>query len=308
MKRNFKLNLKSNNFFKSFFIVIIIGFLVIGIIIGNLNKKETVKDAKFRILTSFYPLYIMIQNITDNAQNVEVSNMAEKFTGCIHDYTISTTDLKKFEKADIFIENGKNLEDFTEKIINIYPKVEIIESSENITNLIEDEDEINPHVWLSIENYITQIKTITEKLGSMNPENKDLYLKNSEDYIEKLEKLKSDYEFLNNIKDKKAICLNESLEYLLHDASIEVTSIETDHEQSVLSAKFLGNIIDKMKRENIKVIFIDKDDDTKTAKILENETGAKTYVLNSEMSGNGSTDDYINVMKENLEILKNIKY
>lgn len=307
MERNFKLKLKTNIFFKLCFISIIIIFLIIVIVVGNLNRNNNESDDKFRILTSFYPLYIMVQNITSNAQNVEVSNMAEKFTGCIHDYTISTTDLKKFEKADVFIENGKNLEDFTEKIIEIYPEVQIIESSENITNIIKEEDEINPHVWLSIENYITQIKNITEKLGNMNPENKDLYFKNSEDYIEKLEKLKSDYD-LNNTKDKKAICLNESLEYLLHDAAIEVTSIETDHEQSVLSAKVLGNIIDKMNRENIKVIFIDKDDDTKTAKILENETGAKTYVLNSEMSGNNGADDYINVMKENLEILKNIKY
>ncbi len=308
MERNFNLNLKKNNFFKLCFISIIIIFLIILIIVGNLKKNNEEKDDKFRILTSFYPLYIMVQNITNDANNVEVSNMAEKFTGCIHDYTISTTDLKKFEKANVFIENGRNLENFTEKIISIYPKVEIIESSENISNFIEEDDEINPHVWLSIENYIMQIRTITEKLEKMNPENMEVYSKNSNDYIEKLEELKPDYEVINNIKDKKAICLNESLEYLLKDASIEVTSIETDHEQSVLSAKVLGNIIDKMKRENIKVIFIDKDDDTKTAKILENETGARVYVLNSEMNGNGSKDDYINIMKENIEILKNIKY
>ena len=32
--------------------------------------------------------------------------MAEVNGGCLHDYTLSTNDVKKFENADVFIENG----------------------------------------------------------------------------------------------------------------------------------------------------------------------------------------------------------
>lgn len=306
MNHNYKPEVK--NCIKICIVAMIIIILIVGIVIGNLTKKNEKEDNKFKILTSFYPLYIMVQNIANGTENVEVSNMTEKHTGCIHNYTLTTSDLKKFENADVFIENGRNLENFTEKIIDIYPKVNIIESGENITNVIEEDDEQNPHIWLSIENYITQIRVISENLKDLNNENAETYTKNSNDYIEKLEKLKVEYESLQNIKNKKAICLNESLEYLLKDASIEVTSVETDHEQSTLSAKTLGGIIDKIKEENIKVIFIDKDDDDKTARILEKETEAKTYILNSEMNGSGNCDDYINVMRNNLEILRNAKY
>ena len=289
-------------------IVMIILILSIFITIGNLIKKDKKEKTNFQILTSFYPIYIMTTNITEGASGVEVSNMAEHITGCIHDYTLTVADLRKFEDANVFIQNGKKLESFTDKIIELYPNVKIIESGENVDNLIEDEDEINAHIWLSIENYISQINNIANNLSKLNPENAEIYAKNRTEYLEKLNKLKIEYNTIINLQNKKAICLNDSLEYLLNDMKIDVTSIETNHEESVLSAETLRNIINKMKKENIKTIFVDKDDNIKTAQILADETEAKIYTLDSGMSGNGIKEDYINVMEYNLEVLRNIQF
>ncbi len=289
-------------------IVIFILVLLISIAIGNLSNRDKNENTNFKILTSFYPIYIMTTNITDGASGVDVSNMAEHITGCIHDYTLTVADLRKFEDADVFIQNGKELESFTDKIIDLYPNVKIMESGENVDNLIEDEDEINAHIWLSIDNYVSQINSIVSNLSKLNPENKEIYEKNGTQYIEKLNKLKEEYDKIINIKSKKAICLNDSLEYLLNDMQIDVTSIETNHEESVLSAEKLRNIVNKMKDEKIKVIFIDQDDSTKTAQVLSEETGAKVYTLNSAMNGDGTKDDYLRVMEENLKILSNVKF
>ena len=295
--------MKKRNILITFFIVVI---LVILIVLANLLKKEENKNNKFEILTSFYPIYVMTLNITDGAENVEISNMAEHLTGCIHDYTLNTADLRKFENADVFIQNGKGLESFTDKIIELYPDVEIIDSAENVDNIIQDDEEANAHIWLSIDNYINQVNEIAEKLSRLNPENERVYLKNKNTYIEKINALKSEYEEIN-ISKNKAICINEALEYLLEEVGIEVTTIETDHEQSILSAENLKNIIEKMKQENIKVIFIDNDDNDRTAKTLALETNAKIYTLKSGMSGDNDKDSYLKIMKENLDVLKNIE-
>ena len=63
-----------------------------------------------------------------------------------------------------------------------------------------------------------------------------------------------------------------------------------------------------MREENIKVIFIDKNDNTSTAEVLANETGSKIYILDSGMSGDSNKDDYLNIMKNNIEIIKNIQF
>ena len=286
---------------------LIIAILVILVVLANLLKKEETENSRFKILTSFYPMYVMTLNITDGASNVEVSNMAEHLTGCIHDYTLNTSDLRKFESADIFIQNGQGLESFTDKIIELYPNIKVIDSAENIQNIIQDEEETNGHIWLNIDNYIKQTNAIAENLSRLNPENENVYLKNKNTYIEELNNLKSEYEAVN-ISKNKVICLNEALEYLLEDIGLEITTIKTDHEQSTLSAQNLKNIIDKMKEENIKAIFIDKDDSDKVAQTLSQETNAKIYTLDSGMNGNNGKDNYLKIMRDNLEVLKNIEF
>ena len=169
-------------------IVSILSIFLIIILVINLTKKEEKQDTKFNILTSFYPVYVMTLNIVDGANNINLNNMAESHTGCIHDYTLNTTDLRKFENADVFIQNGKNLENFTENITSLYPNVKIIESAEDVEN-----------------NYIKQVEKITEKLKTINPENSKIYERNSIEYIQKLNNLKQEFEKIN-VQNKKAIC------------------------------------------------------------------------------------------------------
>ena len=59
--------------------------------------------------------------------------------------------------------------------------------------------------------------------------------------------------------------------------------------------------------ENIEAIIIAENDDEQNALAIANETNAKIYRLKDGMSGDNSTDSYINIMEENLEILKGIE-
>ena len=300
--------------------LVIAAIIVSLIIYGNVKEERKPQNNETKILTSFYPIYIMTLNVTNGAKNIEVSNMAEKLAGCIHDYTLTTTDLRKFENADIFIQNGAGLEKFSDKIASSYPNVKIISAAQNVTNFIysdgknddteknEDgeEEESNSHIWLSIENYKKEVQEITTELSTLNLENADIYRKNCNTYLQKLDDLQEKFKKLN-LQGEKAICLNESLEYLLKENGIDETLVETDHEQASISAKMVKDIISKMQEENIKSIFIDKDDSDKLAKVLQNETNAKIYVLNSGMNGKDDLNSYINIMEENLKALKQIK-
>ena len=352
--------------------LVIAAIIVSLIIYGNVKEERKPQNNETKILTSFYPIYIMTLNVTNGAKNIEVSNMAEKLAGCIHDYTLTTTDLRKFENADIFIQNGAGLENFSDKIASSYPNVKIINAAQNVTNFIYsdgknddseaeyekgeegkseakdnkekegknetkdnkekegkeekseaegkqnkeeknnekdesgEEEESNSHIWLSIENYKKEDQEIATELSTLNLENADIYRKNCNTYLQKLDDLQEKFKKLN-LQGEKAICLNESLEYLLKENDIDETLVETDHEQASISAKMVKDIISKMQEENIKSIFIDKDDSDKLAKVLQNETNAKIYVLNSGMNGNDDLNSYINIMEENLKTLKQIK-
>ena len=288
-------------------IVIILAILLVGFIVWkNLNKNNIQDDGKLKIVTSFYPIYIIAQNITEGANNIELENMADVNVGCLHDYTLTTEDMKKVEKADVFVVNGLGMENFIDKVINSNNTMQVIDSSNGIENIIKDDNETNPHIWTNINNYITQVKNISERLQQIDSKNANIYKENAENYINQLEKLEEEYiQKLEGLKGKKVVNLNEAFEYLGQELQMEMTTIETNHEESTMSAEMMSSIIEKMKNENIQMILVDKNDNKTMAETIANETGAKIYELDSGLKGSIEKDAYINMVKYNMEILQN---
>ena len=279
--------------------------LIVLIVIGNLNKSSHKDAIRLKIVTSFYPIYIITLNITNGAENLEVSNMAENYVGCIHDYTLTTADLKKFEDAAIFIQNGYGMEQFIQKIVDSYPNVKMVDSSTKITDFVQEGEEVNPHFWTSIDDYILQVEAITEGLKELDSSNSELYEQNKNTYIQKLQDLKAEYDSYEfGANERQVVSLNEAFSYLFKFIGVDETLIETDHEQSALSAETVRDVIEEVKNSGIKAIVIGQNDDDQNANLIASETGATVYRLNDAMSGDGSLDSYINTMKENLEILK----
>lgn len=286
--------------------IVLVVFMIIVIALMSNKRKigNQENDNKFKIVTSFYPIYVMTANITEGAQNIDVVNMTDTNSGCIHNYTLTTADMKKIENADVFIENGLGLENFIDKITNTNKEIKIINSSKNLLNLINEDDETNPHIWTSISNYITQVKNITKELAETNPENAEIYEANSKEYIQELTQLKLRYDRELNLKGQTAVTLNESFAYFGREIGLDLTVIHTSHEESSMSAETLKNVIDVMKQNNTKMILIDTEDAVKNAQTIANETGAKIYKLNSSTTGSMNKEAYISSMKSNLEILK----
>lgn len=291
-------------------VIVCILALITFLVWKNIEKSNNELEANnnFKIVTSFYPIYIIAENITNGAENIELSNMAEVNGGCLHDYTLSTNDVKKVENADVFVQNGEGIENFTDKILEIYSNVKIINSSEGIENIIQDGEEVNGHIWTSIDNYIAQVKNIANNLSEYNKENSDIYQNNANEYIAKLEEIKENYNTeLSNLSGQKAICLNEAFAYLGKDLNLDMIMVETNHEESTLSADTLKEIIEQSNENDIKIILIGDGDNTKNAETIASETNANIFQIKTGLGGDYSLDSYLNDLNYNLEVLKSIK-
>lgn len=285
-------------------IILIIGFIVWKNIERNNND---VSSSKTRIVTSFYPMYVIALNLTEGAEGIELSNMADVNVGCLHDYTLTTEDMKKVENADIFISNGLGMENFISKILESNSDMKVIDSSNNLENVISNGIEENAHIWTSIDNYILQVQNIAEELKTADAKNAEIYTQNAQKYVDELNKLNEEYKSkLAKLNGEKAICLNEAFEYMGQELGMEMITIKTDHEESAISAGMLKSVINKVKEDDIKIIIIDKNDSKTNAETIANETGAKILELNSGLTGELNKDAYINQMRENMNILENV--
>ena len=64
----------------------------------TLNSDEQPEEKKY-IVTSFYPMYVMTANLIDGISELQVTNLSEPKTGCLHDYQLTPADLKLLSKA-----------------------------------------------------------------------------------------------------------------------------------------------------------------------------------------------------------------
>lgn len=275
-----------------------IGVAIIAISINTTktNEEKEGNEEKFTIVTSFYPMYIATMNIVDGA-DVNLKNLSEPKTGCLHDYQLTTEDMKLLSTADVFVVNGGGMEEFLSDVVAKYPKLTVIDSSQGIE--IEDD---NAHVWMSIKNHIQQVENITKGLCETNPENASIYQENSAKYIDKLNEILNTED--DSLKGNNVMLFSEAYEYLADDFGLEIVGVLDLDEEKDISAGELASTIDIIKSKNVPLIIAEKEYGEKMANAVMKETDAKTIYLNTIIRGDYDKDAYINGMKSNIELLK----
>lgn len=303
-------------------IIIVTSLFLTGCNNSAKSNNSTESNNKLTIVTSFYPMYISTLNIVKDIPNVEVLNMTTPQTGCLHDYSLSTKDLKTLSNADILIINGAGMESFLDDVIDEYSDLKIIEASKGI-DLIEDTEhddhtedhdhedhdhDVNPHVWVSISKNIEEVSNIAEELSSLDPNHANEYQYNANEYIAKLENLKTEmHSTLDNIAHKDIITFHEAFPYFAEEFGLNIVGVIEIEPDSEPSAKEVENIISIINEKNIKALFTEPQYSSKIADTIAKETGASIYTLDPIVTGDSNEkayNDYIIKMQENLNTLK----
>lgn len=175
----------------------------------------------------------------------------------------------------------------------------------------KEDVELDEHVWTSPKNAIEIVKKLSDELGALDPENKDYFKKNADEYIKKLEGLDGQFkEVVENGKRKEIIFGDRfPFRYFVDAYGLKYYAAfpgcSTDTEASANTVAFL---IDKIKTDKIPVVFHIELSNTKMAESISEATGAKIMQLNAVH--NVSKEDfekgvtYLDLMTKNLDALK----
>ena len=275
---------------------------------GGADKAAEKKTAEpFRIVTSFYPMYLATINITDGVNGVEVYNMTKPQTGCLHDYQLMTEDMKTLEKADAFVINGAGMEDFMDKVTEQQKKLKVIDASRGI-ELIHDDEGDNPHVWLSVTDAIQQVRNIADQLKEADPAHADAYEKNAAAYIEKLTALKTEmHAALDNVPHKDIVTFHEAFPYFAKEFNLNIIGVVEREPGTEPTPTELQETIEQVNALPTKVLFTEPQYSPAAAETIARETGAKIYTLDPVVTGEATPqakNAYIDTMKANMKVLK----
>lgn len=293
--------------FRNIFLVL----LAIGSILlagcGAQPKDAEKAEGGFRIVTSFYPMYIDAINITRGVDGVTVTNMTKPQTGCLHDYQLTTEDMKTLEKADAFIVNGAGMENFLDKVIKAQKGLTVIDASRGIP-LLEEDGEKNPHVWLSISRDIEQVKNIAEQLEEADPAHADAYAANAKAYIEKLTSLQVEmHASLDNVPHKEIVTFHEAFPYFAEEFGLKIIGVIEREPGSEPTPEEMEQTIAQVKQLPVKVLFTEPQYSPSAAETIARETGAKIYELDPVVTGEATPaamDAYLDAMRKNMEVLQ----
>ena len=262
------------------------------------------EDVRFRVVTSFYPIYIMTLNITNGVSGVQVDNMAGQQTGCLHDYQLQSKDMKNIEQADVFVINGAGMENFISKVTLQLPKLPVIDSSKGVS-LLEEDSEANPHTWVSITNYITQVNNVARGLMKADAAHAKEYQTNAQTYVAKLTALRDKmHSELENLPNRDIITFHEAFPYFAKEFNLNIAKVINREPDSQPSAKELAETIHLIKSTNVKAVFAEPQYPRSAANVVAKECGVKVYSLDPSVTGENKLSAYLDAMENNLAVLK----
>ena len=301
-------------------IILIFSLLVIGI--SKINKQSQ-SEEKIKVIATLFPQYDFAKQI--GGDKVDVSLLLTPGTET-HTYEPTPQDIINVNKADLYIYTGKYMEPWSDKIANsITSNTQVLDASKNI-NLINEEQfekehdtidnneeesdnshhhEYDPHIWLNPQNAIGMVKNIEEELCNIDPQNKEYYQKNAENYINQLKSLDTEIEttIKESPKNKIAFGGTFAYAYFIQRYNLQyISAYDSCGENSEPSVAKVKEVIDYIKQNNINVIFYQELSAGKIADTISKETGAKKLIFHTihnaskEEINNGET--YISLMKK----------
>ena len=298
---------------KDFFIIFLIGFILIGVLtlFLNIKSKPTIKLDKLQVATSFYPLYFFSEQIAGGKANVVNITPAGAEP---HDYEPTAQDIAQIENSKLLVLNGGGLEAWGNDIKqNLNPKNNlIVVAGQDLTNqqvAEEGKNIIDPHIWLSPPLAKEMVDKITQGFIQIDSGNEKYYQTNADTLKFKLNDLDVQYkQGLANCAEKNIITSHAAFGYLATAYGLNqvpITGLSPDAEPS---PQQLVDIVKFAKANNVNYIFFESLVSPKLANTIATELGAKTLVLNPiEGLSNDEIaqgENYFTEMENNLINLK----
>ncbi len=280
------------------------------------TERKAEETEKLIVVTSFYPVYLLAQAATEGTTGIELKNMAQPQTGCLHDYELTISDMKRLEGADVLLINGGGMESFLTQAMERYPELTVIDTSKGVALLKEEghhhhgeeteeshSAEGNPHLWLSPARAAAQVETIAEELGKRNQAEQAVLLKNADAFRKEAEALQREAAAIGLPQETYAAVFHEGFAYLAELFGMQpVCSIFAD-EYQIPSAKELAEATEEAKLHGVQ-FFLTADDTGKTyARTIAEEMEQSVLILDPLTTGEDTPRSYLERMEENIRII-----
>lgn len=267
------------------------------------------------VMATFYPVYVLAENVLEGVEGVKLSSMTPPSTGCLHDYQLLTSDMKALGKAQALLINGAGMESFLPDVQGQFPNLKIVDCSQGVELLAEEEEhedehghdhgEYNPHIWLAPENAVKMVENLRDGLSALLPDKAEQISANADAYIARLTALDEELKTaIDALPRKQIVTFHEAFPYFAKAYGLEVAAVVALEPDEPISPRMLKQVIEKVKAAGNPPLFSEPQYENTALRTVAQETGAPVYELDPLVTGDGALTAYEDTMRRNLEVLK----
>ncbi len=138
--------------------------------------------------------------------------------------------------------------------------------------------EPDPHTWLAPTNMITQVRVMGEAMRELDPDNAEFYAEREEALVEELEQLNEELaSILEPVQGGTFWVYHPAWGYFADAYGLKQQAIE--HEGKDPGVQSLRNLVREGQEQEVEVIFVEEQFDSRAAEVVASEIGARVEVL-----------------------------
>jgi len=314
---------------KKIVLIILACLIVIGLcfVLFKTGDKKEVDTNKLQLVSSNFASYDFLRAIVGDNENVDVTFLLGPGKDT-HSYDPTAQDLIKIQNSDLFIYVGGDSEKWSSKVLSSMEgsvsRIVCIadyvdkEAEEEIDGAEEEEEEeeegsFNDHIWTSPSNAIKMVEALEQQMEEIDPENKEKYKANAENYIAQIKDVDSKIQEVvdNKVRDRLIFGDKMPMQYFINYYGLKVSAAfsgcSTETEPSATTIAYLERVV---KEEKIPVVLYIELNNGRVANTIANEAGDWCEALQIQALHNVSLDDFnngetwVSLMTRNIDVLK----
>jgi len=283
------------------------------------------EGGKLKVAASFYTLYEFATAV--GGDKVDAVYLVPP-GGEPHDWEPTAGHIKTLNQAQLFLYNGAGFEHWVEKTLSSLQNSALVTvETSNGFDLVQGESHeheegeaadhehaeeavtADPHIWLDPMGAAHTVAAIRDALIQIDPANEESYVANAEAYLDRLNQLDGEFRSaLSTCKRQEFYTSHAAFGYLANRYDLTQTAIMGLAPDAEPTPTELKAIVAQAKGDGVKYIFFETLVSDKVAKVVADEIGAQTLVLNPfeglTQAEIEAGKDYISVMGENLTNLQ----
>jgi zinc/manganese transport system substrate-binding protein len=163
----------------------------------------------------------------------------------------------------------------------------------------------NPHYWLDPENGKIIAREIAAKLGQLRPGDKAYFDQRAGDFTNRLTEAEKRWTAaMASFKGLKVVTYHRSFPNFADRFGLDVVGYVEPRPGIPPSPSHTLDLIQEMKRQQIKIILMEPYFDQKTPNSIASQTGAQVLVMPPSVGGNKEVTDYLKLFDYDINLLQ----